>query len=176
MNIKIRFLANIQIYSNFWEFTNKYLNIFGCPKIYEWISEYIRTGEMARIRIQIIFKGHFIWIFEYSNIWAHHCLTPVTWHLSPVTCHLSPVTLPPLYAASSSMKVPGGLVMPLREIWWLIKKKEEKKCNKKPKLKENQLLFWHLRKNLFDYKHPPLSNKMVHWRGRRQTTDKHHNL
>ena len=41
-------------------------------KIDEWISEYIRTGEMARIRIQIIFEGHFIRIFEYSNICAHH--------------------------------------------------------------------------------------------------------
>ena len=51
---------------------NEYSNIFGGPKIYEWISEYIRTGEMARIRIRIIFEGHFIRIFEYSNIRAHH--------------------------------------------------------------------------------------------------------
>ena len=28
---------------------------------------------MARIQIQIIFDGHFIQIFEYSNICAHHC-------------------------------------------------------------------------------------------------------
>ena len=53
----------------------KYSNIFGCPKIYERISEYIRTGEMARIRIRIIFEGHFIRIFEYSNIRAHHWAT-----------------------------------------------------------------------------------------------------
>ena len=71
-NIKIGFWANIWIYSDFWEFTNEYLNIFGCPKIYEWISEYIRTREMARIRIRIIFEGHFVRIFEYSNICAHH--------------------------------------------------------------------------------------------------------
>ena len=51
---------------------NEYSNIFGCPKIYEWISEYIPTEEMAQIRIQIIFEDHFIWIFEYSNIRAHH--------------------------------------------------------------------------------------------------------
>ena len=29
---------------------------------------------MARIRIRIIFEGHFIQIFEYSNICAHHCV------------------------------------------------------------------------------------------------------
>ena len=68
----MRFLANIQIYSDFWQFTNEYSNIFGCPKIYEWISEYIRIGEMARIRIRIIFERHFFRIFEYSNICAHH--------------------------------------------------------------------------------------------------------
>ena len=68
----MRFLANIQIYSDFWEFTNEYSNIFGCPKIYEWISKYIPTGEMARIRIRIIFERHFFRIFEYSNICAHH--------------------------------------------------------------------------------------------------------
>ena len=28
---------------------------------------------MARIRIRIIFEGHFIRIFEYSNFRAHHC-------------------------------------------------------------------------------------------------------
>ena len=28
---------------------------------------------MARIQIRIIFEGHFIRIFEYSNIRAHHC-------------------------------------------------------------------------------------------------------
>ena len=73
MNIKIRFWAKLQIYSDFWEFANEYSNIFGCPKIYEWISKHIRTGEMARIQIRIIFEGHFIRIFEYLNIRAHHC-------------------------------------------------------------------------------------------------------
>ena len=34
-NIKIRFGANIHKYSDIHEFTNKYLNIFGCPKIYK---------------------------------------------------------------------------------------------------------------------------------------------
>ena len=31
---------------------------------------------MSRIRIRIIFEGHFIRIFEYSNIHAHHCPIP----------------------------------------------------------------------------------------------------
>ena len=73
-NIKIRFWATIQIYSDCQEFTNKYLNVLSCPKIYEWISKYIRTRNMARIRIRIIFEGHFVWIFKYLNIHAHHCL------------------------------------------------------------------------------------------------------
>ena len=30
---------------------------------------------MAQIRIRIIFEGHFIPIFKYSNIRAHHCCT-----------------------------------------------------------------------------------------------------
>ena len=30
-----RFYANIQKYSDFQEFTNEYLSIFSCPKIYE---------------------------------------------------------------------------------------------------------------------------------------------
>ena len=40
-------------------------------------------------------------------------------HHSPLTCNLS--NLPQLYAASSAIKVPEGLVMRLREVWWLIK-------------------------------------------------------
>ena len=45
---------------------NEYLNIFGCNIFTERISEYIRIPEIARIRIRIIFEGHFIRIFEYS--------------------------------------------------------------------------------------------------------------
>ena len=77
-------------------------------KIFELISEYICTGE---IQIHIIFHGHFISIFEYSNICAHHCYKPcisqtvragelkfwenvhpqpcVTCHVSCVRCHVS---------------------------------------------------------------------------------------
>ena len=49
-----------------------------------------------------------------------HVMCPVpcfTSHVSPVTCHMSRVTQPPLYAASAAMKVLGGLVMNLREVW-----------------------------------------------------------
>ena len=49
---------------------NEYPNIFECRIFTERISEYIRTPEIAQI--QIIFQGHFIRIFEYSNIHAHH--------------------------------------------------------------------------------------------------------
>ena len=44
--------------------------MFGCPKIYKWISKYICTGEWAQIRI--IFEGYFIKIFNNFNICAHH--------------------------------------------------------------------------------------------------------
>ena len=67
------FRANIQIYSDFQEFTNQYPNIFGCLKIYDQISKYIRTGERAQIQIQIILWGNFILIFECLNICVHHC-------------------------------------------------------------------------------------------------------
>ena len=33
--------------------------------------------EMARIQIQIIFEGHFIRVFKYSNICAHHWCSAV---------------------------------------------------------------------------------------------------
>ena len=45
---------------------NEYPNIFGCKILTERISEYIRIPEIAQIRIQIIFEGHFIQVFEYS--------------------------------------------------------------------------------------------------------------
>ena len=45
---------------------NEYPNIFGCHIFTEQISEYICTPEIAQIRIQIIFEGNFIQIFEYS--------------------------------------------------------------------------------------------------------------
>ena len=45
---------------------NKYSNIYGCHICTERISEYICMPEIARIRIQVIFKGHFIRIFTYS--------------------------------------------------------------------------------------------------------------
>ena len=45
---------------------NEYPNIVGCNIFTEGISEYIRIPEIAQIRIRIIFKGHFIRIFEYS--------------------------------------------------------------------------------------------------------------
>ena len=66
--LKLGFSANVQIYSNFHEFMKEYSNIFGFPKIYELISEYIRTGEIGQIRIRLIFEGHFIRILEYLNI------------------------------------------------------------------------------------------------------------
>ena len=65
-------MPHIQIDLDVQEFTNEYLNIFGCPKVFKWITKYIYIGEMAQIQIRIIFEGHFIRIFEYSNICAHH--------------------------------------------------------------------------------------------------------
>ena len=44
---------------------NEYSNIFGGNIFTERIPEYIRIPEIAQIRIQIIFEGHFIQIFEY---------------------------------------------------------------------------------------------------------------
>ena len=44
---------------------NEYPNIFECNIFSEPISEYICTPEIARIRIRIIFEGHFTQIFEY---------------------------------------------------------------------------------------------------------------
>ena len=44
-------------------------------------------------------------------------MSHLSWfHVWPFTCHLSPVTWPLFYAASAAMKVPGGLVMQLREV------------------------------------------------------------
>ena len=45
---------------------NEYPNIFECNIFTKRISKYIRTLEIARIRIQIIFGGHFTGIFKYS--------------------------------------------------------------------------------------------------------------
>ena len=44
---------------------NEYPNIFGWNTFTKQISEYICCPEIAQIRIQIIFEGHFIRIFEY---------------------------------------------------------------------------------------------------------------
>ena len=44
---------------------NEYPNILGWNTFTKQISEYIRSPEIAQIRIRIIFKGHFIRIFEY---------------------------------------------------------------------------------------------------------------
>ena len=44
---------------------NKSQNIFGCNIFTEQISEYVCIPEIAQIRIQIVFKGHFIQIFKY---------------------------------------------------------------------------------------------------------------
>ena len=60
---------------NIFRFSRIYKQIFEyirLSKIYKWISEYICPGEIARIQIQIIFEGHFIPLFKYSNILAHH--------------------------------------------------------------------------------------------------------
>ena len=59
--------TNIWIYSVVKKSANKYTNI--------QIYKYIHTGEMAKI--QIIFEGYFIWIFEYLNICAHHWSMPL---------------------------------------------------------------------------------------------------
>ena len=45
-------------------------------------------------------------------------LSPIMGHKSPVPCYLSLVTWPPLYASSPTMKLSGGFVMGLREVWW----------------------------------------------------------
>ena len=44
---------------------SEYLNKFECNIFTKQISKYIRTPEIAQIRIRIIFKSHFIRIFEY---------------------------------------------------------------------------------------------------------------
>ena len=44
---------------------NAYPNIFRCHIFTKQISEDIRTPEIAQIRIRIIFKDHFTWIFKY---------------------------------------------------------------------------------------------------------------
>ena len=44
---------------------NDYPNIFGCNIFTERISKYICALDIAQIRIQITFKGHFIQILEY---------------------------------------------------------------------------------------------------------------
>ena len=74
----MRFWSKIKFYLDFEEFTKEYSDILGCPKIYERISEYISTGEMAQIQIQIIFEGHFNRIFEYLNIriFEYSCSSP----------------------------------------------------------------------------------------------------
>ena len=61
----MRFWANIQIYLDFWEFTNEYSNIFGCPKIYEWI--YLYWGNGTNTILNNIWGPFYlnIWIFEY---------------------------------------------------------------------------------------------------------------
>ena len=67
---------------------SKYSNLFGFSTIYKQISEYsqfsknLRTniqiylcwGNVTNTTTQIIFEGHFIRIFKYSNICAHHCI------------------------------------------------------------------------------------------------------
>ena len=61
------------------------------PKIYKGIFEYIRTVEMARLGIQIIFDGHFIQIFKYL---CSSLLLAVQWYdllyiaLHPTLCHI----------------------------------------------------------------------------------------
>ena len=50
-NIRKRFGANIQMFSDFQEFINKYPNIFCSPKVYKQISEYICNSEIAQIQI-----------------------------------------------------------------------------------------------------------------------------
>ena len=52
------------MYSLFNDIPNKYPNIFGGHIFTKQISKYICTQKMAGT--QIIFKGHFIQIFEYS--------------------------------------------------------------------------------------------------------------
>ena len=44
---------------------SKYPNIFGCNIFTKLITEYTCTPQIALMRIQIIFEGHFIQIFEY---------------------------------------------------------------------------------------------------------------
>ena len=55
--------TNIRISRMPHDLRNEYPNIFGCHILTKRITEYIRTQEMTQIPIQIIFKGHFIWIF-----------------------------------------------------------------------------------------------------------------
>ena len=46
---------------------NEYPNKFECHIFTKQISKYIRTPEIVKIQLRIIFEGNFIQIFEYSN-------------------------------------------------------------------------------------------------------------
>ena len=65
---------------------NEYSNIFSCPKIYEWISAYIHTGEMAWMQILIILESHFFYIF----VLITGCESPQVISLAKSKCHFFP--------------------------------------------------------------------------------------
>ena len=67
-------------------------------------------------------------MFHMSHVTCHMSL--VTFVLLHVTCHISPVTRQPLYAASATMKVPGGLVIRLQEVVENPKKQDVKSKEK----------------------------------------------
>ena len=68
---------------------------------------------MARIQIRKIFEGHFIRIFEYSNIRAHHCTIMPQSLLSPLQSSFrrSGVLCPAALTAVSP-QCPGGSAAP----------------------------------------------------------------
>ena len=86
----------------------------------------------------------------------------------PITCnfYLSLVKWPPFYAASADIRVPGGLVMQLWEVWWLCSKNPIFVFFKNQKI-INRSYLGNLKKNVFEYRSLfSLSNKKLHWRDR----------
>ena len=90
-NITIWFGANISIYT---DFMNLLTNIWLYSVVQKSTKKYLNILEMAQIQIQIIFKGHFIRIFEYSNISKHEQINGVSEGLD------SGRTPPPLWTVS----------------------------------------------------------------------------
>ena len=87
-----------------------------------WDLHYMRTQAMGEL-------PHTNQFSERKHTKKRLCL--MSHFMCHMSCHLPTVTWKTLYSASAALKVPGGLVMRLREVWWLIDKKS--KINKMTK-------------------------------------------